>query len=270
VAEGGAGLSSRARVASARTNARSKSHSVKRGKPESGAASKWGATLRTVLFSPGDGFKRSLRLSRSKESDRVRSIVMPILAGLGGAFLMLLFLKARGVVGFEGVQPAEFKWRDYTLALVISGFAGVFAHYLFGLLARYVVGRGTQRTESRELRTIWSVAALPVALTFALFVVLDVFIGGRDVYLTPREGDSLVMGWAIGSFVLAAGAAIWSFLLFIKGLGIAGDMRPPRTIGVVLLSGLSVVIAAPIALAFVFGSISVVSFFVDLIQAVAK
>lgn len=197
-------------------------------------------------------------------------MLMPLLAALGGAFLTLLFLKVRGVIGFEGITPSEFRWRDFSLVLVAGALAGIIGHYLFGWLAQALVARDGKRASARDLRTVWGVAGVPVALAFVLFLVLDVLIGGRDVYLTPREGDSLVMGWAIGSLVLALGAAAWSFLLFLKGIGITGEMRPSRSTAVVVVSGIALGVAAPLALLVVVGILSLGQFLIDLVQAVAK
>lgn len=268
--EGGAGLSSRARVATARTKARSKSHATPRSGSKSGAASQWGLALRTVLVSPGDGFKRSLRLSRGTESSRASSILMPLLAAFGGAYLMLLFLKIRGLIGFEGVRPDEFKWGVFSLALIVGALAGVIGHFLFGALARPLVAKSGRRAQARDLRTVWGVSDVPLALTFGFLLVLDVLIGGRDVYLDARGGDSLLTGWSAGSLVLAVCVAAWSLALFVKGLGIAGEMKPSRSFATLVVAWVCGAVSALLAFALVAGLVTVVGLGVDLVQALTK
>lgn len=268
--EGGAGLSSRARVATAGTKSRSKSHAAKRSGSEPVPSSHWGLALRRVLFSPGDGFKRALRLSRGKDSSRAGAMLIPTLAAFGGAYLMLLFLKVRGLIGFEGVTAAEFRWGVFALALTVGAVVGVIAHFLFGALARPLVARSGKRCESRDLRTIWGVAVFPIALFFVLIVGLDIVIGGRDVYLASMDGDTLITGWAAGSLVLTVCAAAWSIYLFVRGLGVAGDMRPSRSFATILVALICLIVSAPVAIGLVTGVVTLVGFTADLIQAVTK
>ena len=195
---------------------------------------------------------------------------MPLLAVFGGAYLMLLFLKIRGIIGFEGVRPDEFKWGVFSLALIVGGLAGVIAHYVFGALARPLVAKSGKRAEARDLRTIWGVSGFPIALTFGFLLLLDVLIGGRDVYLSSREGDSLLTGWSAGSLVLAVCIAGWSGLLFVKGLGIAGEMRPSRSFATILVACVCLLLATPIAFALVAGLVTLVGLGVDLVQALTK
>ena len=195
---------------------------------------------------------------------------MPVLAAFGGAYLMLLFLKIRGVIGFEGVGPEEFKWGVFSLALIVGGLAGVIAHFLFGAIARPLVVKSGRSAEARDLRTVWGVSDVPLALMFAFLLALDVLIGGRDVYLDARGGDSLLTGWSTGSLVLAIGVAIWSLALFIKGLGVAGEMKPSRSLATLVVAWVCGAISALLAFALVAGFVTLIGLGVDLVQALTK
>ena len=196
--------------------------------------------------------------------------MIPTLAAFGGAFLMLLFLKVRGLIGFEGVTAEEFKWGVYALSLAAGAFVGVIAHYLFGALARPLVEKNGKRCESRDLRTIWGVSVFPIALCFVLIVGLDILIGGRDVYLASMDGDSLIAGWAAGSLVLTACAAAWSIYLFVRGLGVAGEMRPSRSFASVLVALICLIVSAPVAIGLVAGVVTLAEFSADLIRTMTK
>ena len=191
---------------------------------------------------------------------------MLILAALGGAFLMLLFLKVRGVIGFEGVSLSEFKWLHVFAAFVAGAIVAGIAHYLFGMLTPTLLPEAAKNGGSRDLRTVWGLAALPAAVTFAVFALLDVFIGGPDVYLTPRDGDSLVVGWSIGSLVLALAVTAWSLVIFYKGLSVIGGARVTRSVVITAVAGLCLAIGAVMT----YGLLKSIEFLTELIKAVAK
>ena len=230
----------------------------------------WGSALRSILTSPRRGFARAIRLSRSGDGGRARAVLVTLLAALGAAHILLVFLKVRGLTGFRPISPEETQWwGGLGLAILAAAVAGVVAHLLFGVVARPIVARLGTRSEGRELRTIWGLASFPAAAGFVLLVVLDVFIAGREAY-SSVEGDSLVTGWAAGSLAIALSLGIWSLYLFVQGLRVAADVRPSRSIMVLLVAVLCVAVAAFLGTLVVVGVVSLIGLLVNVVQAVNK
>lgn len=195
---------------------------------------------------------------------------MTVLAGLGGAHLLLIFLKVRGLTGFRPVSPAETEWwGGLGLALFAAAVAGVIGHLLFAFVATPLVARLGKPCERPDLRTIWGLAGFPAAAGFVLLVVLDILIAGREAY-SSIEDDSLVTAWAAGSLAIAVSLGIWSLYLFVQGLRVAADVRPPRSIMVLLVAVLSLAIASVLAVFAVMGVVSLVGLLVNVVQAVIK
>ena len=192
-----------------------------------------------------------------------------MLAALGGAFLVLMSLKVRGLTGLRAAPLNEFRWGVFALALVVGAVTGVVGHLVFGVFGAPLVSRFGHRCEARDLRTIWAVAGFPVAIGFCVLVILDVLIGGREAY-SSLEDDALITGWAAGSLALGVSLAIWSLYLFAKGLGVAAGLGVPRRIMVMLVAAVCLVIAAPIAFYVLVGVGTLAGLLVDVVQAVKK
>lgn len=260
MAEGGAGLSSRAstaeRAPAPRKNPAPPAH--------------WGSALRTILTAPRKGFTRALRLSRDDDGGRAGSILVLLLSGLGGAYLLLMFLKIRGLVGFREVSPEDTQWwGGLGLAVVAAVVAGIIGHFLFGLAAPPLVARVGKRCKPRDLRTIWGLSSFPAAVGFTLLVILDLVIAGREAY-SSLEGSSLTTGWAAGSLAIGLSLGAWSLYLFLQGLQVAADVRPSRSIMVLLVAVLCLMPATFLGIIAVVGVASLVGMLVNVVQAVNK
>jgi hypothetical protein len=229
----------------------------------------WGRALRTILISPRNGFAKALRLSRSDEGRGGRKVLVPILSALGGAYLLLMFLKVRGLTGFRDITPSEFDWAPFTLALVVAALSGVLAHYLFGFAATPAASRLGRRCEPQDLRTVWGLAGFPVAVAFLLLLVLDIAIAGREAY-SSVEDNSLITGWSAGSLTVGLSLGLWSLYLFVKGLAVAAQTRISRSLLLVVVATLCLAIAAYVATRVVYGIGMATGLIVDLIQAVSK
>ena len=197
-------------------------------------------------------------------------MLVTVLAALGVAHLLLVFLKVRGLTGFRAVSAEDTQWwGGLGLAVLAAAIGGVLAHLLFGVVAPSLVARLGKRAEGRELRTIWGLSSFPAAAGFLLLVVLDVLIAGREAY-SALEGDSLVRGWAAGSLALALSLGFWSLYLFVVGLRVAADVRPAASIMVVLVAAFCVAIAAVVGTLIVVGVVSLIGLLVNVIEAVKK
>lgn len=210
-----------------------------------------------------------MRLSRSDEGRGGRRVLVPALSALGGAYLLLMFLKIRGLTGFREVTPAEFDWSAFGLALAVAALSGVLAQFLFGFAGAPATSRLGSRCKPQDLRTVWSLAGFPVAVGFLLLVVLDIAIAGRQAY-SSVEGDALVTGWATGSLTVGLILGVWSLYLFAQGLGVAAEMRFSRSLLFVVVGSLCLAVAAPVATFVIYGMGMLTGLIVDLIQAVSR
>ena len=193
---------------------------------------------------------------------------MALPAALGGAFLLLVFLKARSLAGFP-LAPEDFRWDSFAAFLAIGALAAVLAHFLFPLGATPTLGRLGRRVAGRDLRLMWGVAAIPAATGFLLLVVVDILLAGREAY-SEISGDTLVTGWTAGSLALAVAIGAWSLYLFVQALALAAEIRPRRSIMVVLMAGISLLLAGPVAFFLIVGVVNVVGLLVEIFQAVSK
>lgn len=195
---------------------------------------------------------------------------MTVLAGLGGAYLLLMFLKIRGLIGFKEISPddAQF-WTGFASALGAAALAGALGNLLFGFASPPLVSRIGKSSEPRELRTIWGLAAFPAAAGFILIVLLDIVIAGREAY-TKVEGSSLVTGWSAGSLAIGLSLGVWSLYLFVQGLRVAAEVPPSRSIMVVLVGLLCLMVGAVLGGFAVVGLVSLGGLLWNVIQAVNK
>lgn len=230
----------------------------------------WGSALRSILTSPRKGFARALRLSRNDGGGRAGSILALLLSGLGGAYLLLMFLKIRGLLGFLEVSPQDAQWwSGLVLSVIAATVMGIVGHFLFGVAARPLVARIGKRCAARELRTVWGLSSFPAAAGFGVLLILDLLIAGREAY-SSVEGDSLVTGWSVGSLVIGLSLGVWSLYLFVQGLEVAADVRPSRSIMVLLVAVLCLTFAAAFGIVVMIGLVSLVGLLVNIVQAVNK
>lgn len=254
--EGGARLSSRASTAAAPIA--SDKHTT---------AGHWGGAVRTALLSPGRGFRRILELARAGPGGWKRTVLVALPAALGGAFLLLVFLKVRSLTGFRAEAPDD--WGVFAAGFAVAALAGVLAHFVFPLGATPLLGRLGRRVAGRDLRLIAGVAALPAAIGFTLLVVVDVLIAGREAY-SEISGDTLLTGWTAGSLALAVAAGAWSLYLFMQALALAAEIRLRRSIMVVVVAGAALLLAGPVAFFLIVGVVNLVGLLVEIFQAVSK
>ena len=183
--------------------------------------------------------------------------------------MLLVFLKIRGLTGFRAVAPEDFRWGVFAAALAVGALGGVIGHYLFGAVGSPLAGRIGRRVPPQDLRIIWGVAAVPVAVGFVVLVAFDVLLAGPEAY-SEVAGDTLVTGWTAGSLALAVAIAGWSLYLFAQGVAVATGIGRGQSIMVMMLAGACLLFAAPAALLLVIGVVTLVGLVVDMVQAVSK
>ncbi|MDQ4143576.1 MAG: hypothetical protein M3198_07510 [Actinomycetota bacterium] len=211
-----------------------------------------------------------LKLSRSGEGGRAGSVLPVLLSGLGGSYLVMMFLKLASLTGLNEV-PRDYEpwWGGLFLLLLAAAAGGAIGHALFGAAAAPLTARLGKTCSSRDLRTVWGVASFPAALAFALILVLDLLIAGREAY-AGLDGDSMITGWAVASAVIGVSFGGWSLFLFVKGVEVAGGLAPSRAIIMVVVATLSLVPGALLGFVAVAGVTALVGVLIDLVQAVNK
>lgn len=194
-----------------------------------------GATVRGVLVSPGSGFVAALR--RAETSAETASTY--VLAALGGAAAMLLWLKVRALVGFRALAPSEFGWGYFVTGLVIAALVAVAAQVVWSFAAPRLAG--PDAGSPRSFRAVWSLSAFPQVPALVVLMPLDVLLVGRQAYTAGDGGDSVALAWLALSTACSVSLAVWSAFVFAKGTHAATRATAARTSGVAAAGVLAVV-----------------------------
>lgn len=209
------------------------------------ASVRLGLVLRSILVSPRVGFESALEASRRRARIRPRSsegAAHLVLAAVGGASLMLLWLKLGGMADLRDVGPRGYDPGLLVAALVAAALVGLAAQWLWSEAAARVGG-----ASARELRLVWGAAAFPQVLPLFVLLPLDLLIVGPGVFTTAPMSDSLSTAWAALSVALGVAIAMWSAFLFVRGVQVVTDFGPSR-------AGIAVV-AAPLSLGLVVAAV---------------
>jgi hypothetical protein len=172
----------------------------------------FGATVRAVLLAPGSGFVPALK--RAETTSEGSSTY--VLAALGGAAAMVLWLKVRGLLGFRKFTAAEFDWGLFTGALALGAAVAVLAQVLWSFAAPRA--GGADAGSPRSFRAVWALSAFPQLVTLLVLLPLDVlFVGGR-AFTTDSGGDSVTAAWIAISTALSVSLGVWSAYVFAQGV----------------------------------------------------
>ena len=230
------------------------------------ASVRLGLVLRSILVAPRVGFESAIEASRRRARIRARSSegAAPfVLAAMGGASMMLLWLKLGGMADLRDVGPRAYDAGLLVAALVAGALVGLGGQWLWSEAAARLAGatrRALRRDEGAdppgvsvparsggasapELRLVWGAAAFPQVLPLFVLLPLDLLIVGPGAFTTVPMSDSLATAWAALSVALGVAIALWSAFLFVRGVQVATELGPG-------LTGLTVV-AAPVALGLV-------------------
>lgn len=210
-----------------------------------GTPARAGVTLRAILLAPGRGFaaasSRSAR--RAGTAERVPEGAAPYVLGLlGGAALMVLWLKLSSLIGVREVAAEDFGWDLFAAALVGGAIATSAGQFLWGVLGRAAVGLLGGRAERADLRFVWGIAAFPTVLVVGVTLPLDLVIVGTETFASERLGDPLSTAWAAFSVALAVSAGVWSLFLFGRGTEVVSGLSPVRAVLTIVIATLCVAI----------------------------
>ena len=225
-------------------------------RPPARSSATLGRRLRSVLVAPDAGFDAATSAAnrRARAGETLPEGFTPyVLAIVGGASLMVGWLKIGGLLGGRDVDPGQFGYAELVFALVTGAVLAMLGQAVFGVVAP-TVGRALGGTISRrEARIVWGASAFPQAFTLLVLLPLDLVIVGPEIFATTKPGDSLATGWASISIALCLLLAVWSLALFGRGMQVVGKLDIFRAAGAV------VVAAASLSLVIVAGSVILLS-----------
>lgn len=216
------------------------------------ASAQLGLTLRSVLLSPKAGFENVFRVARRREQTGARPVegIAPyVLAALGGAALMLLWLKIGSLVGLREVARSQFQWSYLVVAAVGGALLGLVAQMVWGYVGAALVRAVGGHTPARDLRVVWGASDFPHTIGLVLLLPLDLIIVGSDTFTSEQLADSLATGWAALSIALSLSLAVWSLLIFVRGVEVAGSVSLLKAIGISLagLVVLAIIVGGSVA-----------------------
>ena len=196
----------------------------------SGGSANFGATVRGVLVSPATGFVPALkRVESAAEGSSTY-----VLGALGGASVLLLWLKVSGLFGIREFAAADFTWGIFAVWLVLAGLIGLAAQAVWSFAAPRAAG--PDAASPRSFRAVWALSAFPHLPALLLLLPLDVlFVGGR-VFTTEAIGDSVSTAWVALSTAASVSLGAWAGYVFVRGTHAASRATPARTAAVVCLA----------------------------------
>ncbi|HEX2057742.1 MAG TPA: YIP1 family protein [Actinomycetota bacterium] len=195
-----------------------------------------GATVRGVLVSPGSAFVPALR--RVEASEEGTSTF--VLAALGGAAGMLLWLKARALVGFRPLSPSDFHWGYFVTSLLFAAIVALLAQVAWSFAAPRA--GGPDAGSPRSFRAVWALSAFPQLPALLLLLPLDLLLVGDKAFTATDGGDTVALAWMALSTALAVSVGAWSLYVFVRGTHVATRATPVRSAGVVALSLVAVAV----------------------------
>jgi Yip1 domain len=197
-------------------------------RPASRSSARLGMTLRSLLTNPSRGFESAVKAAdrRQQISQRPAEGVAPyVLSAIGGAALLLLWLKLGGLVGLRDATTESYRAAYLALTIATGAALGLIAQVLWGVAGARVL---SERASARDMRLIWGAASLPLCVVVLVLLPLDLVIVGPEIFTTERLDDPLATAWAAFSMAVALVLALWASYLFVRGLRIAADDSRPR------------------------------------------
>ena len=208
-----------------------------------------GRRLRSVLVAPAAGFEAATSAAdrRARAGESLSEGLTPyVLAIVGGASLMIGWLKLGGLLGGRDVDPTQFGYTELVFALVTGAVLAMLGQAVFGVVAPPVTRALGGGLSGRDARIVWGAAAFPQVGTVLVLLPLDLIIVGPEIFATTKPGDSVATGWASISIAVGLLMAVWSISLFTRGVQVVAHLGLLRAIGAVIVAAtcLSLVIAA--------------------------
>jgi hypothetical protein len=182
-------------------------------------------------LTPRDGFAAALKAAerRSRAKSRPAEGLSPyVLAAIGGASLMMLWLKLGALLGLREMSTAANIGSYIAASLVVGAVLGLIAQAVWGVVGPRALRSLQTQVTGRDLRLVWGAADFPQVFAVVLLLPLDLAIVGTDSFTTAKLDDSLATAWAAFSIALGICIAIWSLFLFVRGLEVAGGIGAKR------------------------------------------
>jgi hypothetical protein len=196
-----------------------------------GASAELGSILRSVLLEPKAGFSAAFT-SAGRRAGAGRSpaegLSPYVGAALGGAGLMLAWLKVGALIGLRGGTGEGHLWA-YTAATATAGaVVALVALPLWGLAGSLVTRALGVTTRARDVRIVGGLSGFPQVFGLVVLLPLDLVIAGPASYTSQRLTDPVSRFWAAFSVAAAVALVVWSIAVFIKGMQSLGQMRLGR------------------------------------------
>jgi len=211
------------------------------------SSARLGLTLRSILTGPREGFEAATHALERRDRTREHvSLGMSVhaLAALGGAALMLLWLKVGGMADVRSSPSGRFSWMLLVVALAVGAGIALAAQMLWSLVSARVIRSLGGGAGSVDLRLVWSAAALPQSLALALLLPLDVLLVGPSAFTARPVLDSVSRTWAAISVALGLALALWSLYLFVRGVEIMAGLRLLRATAATAFAGATFALCA--------------------------
>ncbi len=208
-----------------------------------------GLALRSVVLAPEAGFRAARALTARR---RTRGVRPPegrapyVLAGAGGAALMLLWLKVGGLLEIRAAGRADFR-PGYLVAAVVTGAVlGLLAQSLWAAVGRALASRMGGSAERSDLRMVWGAASFPLVIGSLILLPLDLLLAGPAVFTADRPTDQVATAWAAVSIALGVSIAVWWGYLVFKGVQVVGSLAGGKAIwlAVAIIGCAAVVVGA--------------------------
>lgn len=187
-----------------------------------------GATLRSVVVAPRAGFESSLRAisRRRRTGSRPGEGTTPyVLSAIGGAALMLLWLKTSSLIGLREDSARIYDWVFIPASCAVGAAIGTLAQLLWGYVAPHVTKLLGAEIDPAAARLVWGASCVPQVAAVAILLPGDLLIAGSDTFTSAKLPDPVASIWASLSIALALALAVWSASLFALGLQVSTKMR---------------------------------------------
>lgn len=169
-----------------------------------------------------------------------------MVAAIGGAALLALWLKLGGLVGLRHSAGSDFRWAYLGTVLVLGALMSLIGQGLWGFAGTLSTRAMGGNALARDLRTVWGASSFPHVFGLIFLIPLDLIIVGPAAFTTDRLTDPLGRAWAALSVALAVSFAVWSGWLFVRGTQAATGLDGVRAVLTTLVAGLC--FAAAVAL----------------------
>ena len=207
------------------------------------SSSDLGATLRSVLLTPERGYRGAMRTALRRERAArkpIEGIAPSVLAAIGGAGAMLLWLKVSAAFGVRKVSAAQFRWNYLVAAIVLGALLGLLSQRLWAACGVVLSRALGAEAKAPDLRLAWGGSAVPQAFALVLLLPLDLSIAGGASFTDARFADRVAAAWASLSLALAIALALWSLYLFFRGTRVATGLGVTRALLVMVVAGVCV------------------------------